>query len=164
MSFQTSSITTNDKKEFYSLLIKQAEGLLSHENNKIANAANLSALLFHNLTDVNWAGFYFYVESQKELVLGPFHGEVACTRIPLGQGVCGTAFSSNKVLRVDDVHAFKGHIACDSASNSEIVIPINYSGNTIGVLDIDSPNHARFDSQDQESLEKIVEAYIKSID
>lgn len=162
MSFETQKITTQDKSKFYDLLGKQIAALLSVENNKIANAANLSALLFHNLEDVNWVGFYFYIESQKQLVLGPFHGQVACTRIPVGQGVCGTAFAENKTQRVDDVHAFDGHIACDSASNSEIVIPLSLNDEVIGVLDIDSPKFSRFDEQDQVGLENIAKLFLQS--
>jgi L-methionine (R)-S-oxide reductase len=163
MSFQAEKISTGNKSKFYKLLTQQVEGLLSVENNRIANAANLSALLFHSLEEVNWVGFYFYVESQKELVLGPFHGQVACTRIPVGKGVCGTAFESNTTQLIDDVHSFEGHIACDSASNSEIVIPLNINGETIGVLDIDSPIFSRFDKVDKNSLESIAQIYLNSL-
>lgn len=146
-----------DKTKIYNLLKKQAQGLLHGESDFIANAANLSSLLYHSLEDVNWVGFYLL--QGDELVLGPFQGQVACTRIPLGQGVCGSAFSQNKILRIDDVNAFKGHIACDSASQSEIVIP--FEG--LGVLDIDSPILNRFDAQDQKGCEAIVDVFIKSI-
>lgn len=163
MSFEQTKINTNDKNKFYKLLSEQAKALLSVERNKIANAANLSALLFQSLEDINWVGFYFYIESQQELVLGPFQGQVACTRIPIGKGVCGTAFSQNEALRIKDVHAFDGHIACDTASNSEVVIPLNINGETIGVLDIDSPIFDRFDEADQNKLEEIAKIYCDSI-
>ncbi|VAW40352.1 Free methionine-(R)-sulfoxide reductase, contains GAF domain [hydrothermal vent metagenome] len=150
------------KPKFYQLLKQQAEGLLYGESNLIANAANLGSLLYHILEDVNWVGFYFHQDN--ELVLGPFQGQVACTRIALGQGVCGTAFSCNKTLRIADVHAFKGHIACDSASNSELVIPLNVNNKTIGVLDIDSPAFDRFDEYDQKGCEEIVKILLNSIE
>jgi GAF domain-containing protein len=159
MSFKTTEIIADDKSKFYHLLEQQAEGLLSVETDMIANAANLSSLLFHSLEKVNWVGFYLLKDN--ELVLGPFQGQVACTRIPLGQGVCGTAFSLNKTQKVADVSAFKGHIACDTASASEIVIPLNFDGKTIGVLDIDSPVLDRFDSKDQQGLESIVDIFVK---
>ena len=161
MSFETTKITTNDKSKFYHLLSQQAEGLLSVETDLIANAANLSSLLFHSLEKVNWVGFYLL--NGTELVLGPFQGQVACTRIPIGKGVCGTAFSLNKTQRIADVSAFKGHIACDSASASEIVIPLIVNGETIGVLDIDSPILDRFDTQDQSGLESIAVIYCNKV-
>ena len=155
------SDNTVNQNKLYSLLIQQAKGLLQTENDLIANAANLTSLLYHSLEKVNWVGFYFLKDN--ELILGPFHGQVACTRIPLGQGVCGTAFSENTTRRVADVHAFKGHIACDTASASEIVIPLNVDNKTIGVLDIDSPILNRFDQSDQSGLEVITEIFLKSI-
>jgi len=161
MSFKTIQITTNDKSKFYALLQKQVQALLSAETNLIANAANLSSLLFNTLTQVNWVGFYF--KDDNELTLGPFQGQVACTRIPLGQGVCGTAFSENKTLRIADVNAFAGHIACDSASASEIVIPLTINNKLIGVLDIDSPILDRFDEQDQQQLEAIAHIFCQSV-
>ena len=161
MSFETTQIETNDKVKFYELLVKQASGLLFGEKDLIANAANLTSLMFHSLPDVNWVGFYLL--KNDELVLGPFHGQVACTRIPLGQGVCGTAFSQNKTLRIADVHAFKGHIACDTASQSELVIPINVNNKTIAVLDIDAPIINRFDAEDQVGCEQIAHVFEKSI-
>jgi len=161
MSFETTKIDTDNKVKFYNLLTQQAEGLLSAEKDLIANAANLSSLLFHSLDTVNWVGFYLLKDD--ELVLGPFQGQVACTRIPVGQGVCGTAFEKNKTLRIEDVHAFKGHIACDSASNSELVIPIRVNNKAIGVLDIDSPIYNRFDSEDQKGCENIAQIFEKSI-
>ena len=157
MSVETTKIDTHNKPKVYQLLTQQVEGLLSVENDLIANAANLSSLLYHSLEQVNWVGFYFL--KNNELVLGPFQGQVACTRIPLGLGVCGTAFSENKTLRVADVNAFKGHIACDSSSASEIVIPLTIGGEIIGVLDIDSPISDRFDALDQTRLEAIAHVF-----
>ena len=161
MSFETSKINTENKEKFYKLLVQQADGLLQGEKDLIANAANLSAFLYHSLETVNWVGFYLLKDD--ELVLGPFQGQVACTRIPIGQGVCGTAFKQNKSLRIQDVHAFKGHIACDTASNSELVIPININNKTIAVLDIDSPILNRFDADDQKGCERIAQIFEKSI-
>lgn len=161
MSFKTTKINTEDQSKFYNLLTQQTEGLLSTETDLIANAANLSSLLYHSLNDVNWVGFYFL--KNDELVLGPFHGQVACSRIPIGQGVCGTAFSQNKTLRIADVNAFKGHIACDSNSASEIVIPLKINKNLMGVLDIDSPILDRFDQLGQQGLEKIAQIFCSSV-
>ena len=127
----------------------------------IANMANISALLFNQLEEVNWAGFYLYKDDQ--LVLGPFQGLPACIRIPMGKGVCGTAAQTGEVQRIADVHAFEGHIACDAASNSEIVIPLKKDGRLLGVLDIDSPVHDRFTEKDQAKLESIVSLLIESI-
>ena len=157
MSFETTKIETADKHKFYQLLAQQAQGLLHSEKDFIANCANLCALLYHALEQVNWVGFYLL--QADELVLGPFQGQVACTRIPLGQGVCGIAFSEHKTLRVADVNAFKGHIACDTASASELVVPLN----GLGVLDIDSPILDRFDESDQLGCEAIAEILLKSI-
>jgi len=140
-------------QESYSLLLKQAEALISSEPDFIANAANLSSFLFYNVKNVNWVGFYLY--KQGELVLGPFSGQAACTRIPIGKGVCGTAYAEQVTLRVDDVHAFEGHIACDAASESEIVIPFN-TGEYSGVFDIDSPIRERFGDEEQLLLESVV--------
>ncbi|WP_199611572.1 GAF domain-containing protein [Flocculibacter collagenilyticus] len=145
----------SSKHETYSLLAKQVEALTSGEPNLIANLANVSALIFEALEDVNWAGFYLK-DSESELVLGPFQGKPACVRIPVGKGVCGTAFSEDKTLLVEDVHQFAGHIACDSASNSEIVLPLHKNGELIGVLDIDSPLLSRFDHEDQSGLEEVI--------
>ncbi len=161
MSFKTTQLPTDDKSKFYVLLQKQVQALLSTETNLIANAANLSSLLFNTLTQVNWVGFYF--KNDDELVLGPFQGQVACTRIPLGHGVCGTAFSEKNTLRISDVNAFAGHIACDSASASEIVIPLTVNNKLIGVLDIDSPILNRFDQQDQLQLESIAQIFCQSV-
>lgn len=142
----------------YPLLMSQAEALLSVETDALANAANLSAFIFEHMPDINWAGFYF--RQQDTLILGPFQGKVACTRIPMGEGVCGAAAAQQQTLRIDDVHQFDGHIACDSASNSEVVVPLIRSGEVVGVLDIDSPSHARFNQQDQEWLEGLASVWL----
>ncbi|NVK57164.1 MAG: GAF domain-containing protein [Alteromonadaceae bacterium] len=138
----------------YPQLIEQAKSLIAGESDLIANLANLSALIYHNLSDVNWAGFYLYKDEQ--LVLGPFQGLPACIRIPMGKGVCGTAAATNTTQRIEDVHQFAGHIACDAASNSEIVIPITVNGALLGVLDIDSPQTGRFNQEDEDGLTAIV--------
>ena len=140
----------------YSLLLKQADALMSGETDFIANAANISSLLYHNLEQVNWVGFY--ILRDDELVLVPFSGQVACTRIPLGKGVCGTAFSEQKTLMVSDVHAFPGHIACDAASESEIVVPFKSKGYS-GVFDIDSPVIDRFGDEEKEFFESIAKLF-----
>ncbi len=145
------------KNTFYQSLYSQAEALLSDEPDIIANMANLSALLFEQLAEVNWVGFYRMLDN--ELVLGPFQGKVACIRIPLGRGVCGTAASENSTQRIADVHAFSGHIACDASSNAEIVIPVTVNDKVIAVLDIDSTAFNRFDEEDQDGLEKIVRLF-----
>lgn len=139
------------KEEKYERLIGQLRALLEGERDPIANLANASALLNQFLNDINWVGFYLY--DGEELVLGPFQGLPACVRIPLSRGVCGAAAREQATKRVDDVHAFPGHIACDAASRSEIVVPIVKDGTLIGVLDIDSPSLARFDEADQQGLE-----------
>ncbi|MBS9994576.1 GAF domain-containing protein [Vibrio alginolyticus] len=136
--------------EQYQRLTKQAVALIESEPDFIANLANLSSLLFMELDDLNWAGFY--LTKGKELVLGPFQGKPACVRIPMGRGVCGTAAQTNTIQRVYDVHEFEGHIACDAASNSEIVIPFSINGKVVGVLDIDSPSIGRFNETDEEGL------------
>ncbi|WP_274365829.1 GAF domain-containing protein [Paenibacillus thermotolerans] len=143
------------KEENYRLVTKQLSALLEGENDPIANLSNASALLNHFLTDVNWVGFYLL--KSDELVLGPFQGLPACVRIPLGRGVCGTAAQRRQTIRVEDVHLFPGHIACDAASQSEIVIPIIKNDKLIGVLDIDSPIKNRFDDEDQAYLEQFAE-------
>ncbi|BDF94454.1 MULTISPECIES: GAF domain-containing protein [Pseudoalteromonas] len=150
------------KQEFYQSLVKQTEALITGEPNIIANMANISALLFTSLDDVNWAGFYL-MDSPTELVLGPFQGNPACIRIPLGKGVCGTAAATAQTQLVEDVHAFAGHIACDAASNSEIVIPIHKNGEVFAVLDIDSPSIARFDADDKLGLEALVACFEATI-
>lgn len=142
-------------------LVEQARALVHGEPDVIANMANISALLFNQLDDVNWAGFYLYKEDQ--LVLGPFQGLPACIRIPMGRGVCGTAAQTQQIQRIADVHAFEGHIACDAASNSEIVLPIVKNGKLVGVLDIDSPLHDRFSAEDQEVLTSIVAILVDAI-
>ncbi|WCR25471.1 GAF domain-containing protein [Paenibacillus thiaminolyticus] len=145
----------------YPLLHKQLLALIEGEPNLIANLANASALLWQGLKDINWAGFYLMDESKEELVLGPFQGLPACIRIPLGRGVCGIAAQERRTLVVPDVHAFPGHIACDAASRSEIVVPMIKDGRLVGVLDIDSPLTDRFQEPDREALEKMVEALMK---
>lgn len=150
-----------DKKELYPLLEEQLKALTDGEPNAIPNLANCSALLFYALKDINWAGFYLTKTNEatgKEyLLLGPFQGKTACIRIPSGRGVCGTALATGQTQLVKDVHEFPGHIACDAASNSEIVIPIFKNDKVVGVLDIDSPNVARFDEEDKEGLQKLVD-------
>ena len=143
-------------------LAAQAAALVSGQQDMIANAATLSALLFYSLDKVNWVGFYFL--KGRELVVGPFQGRPACVSIPVGQGVCGTAAETRKVLRVADVHAFDGHIACDVASRSEIVLPLVRNGQLIGVLDLDSPVRNRFDEEDELLLQKIADIFICSLD
>ncbi len=135
-----------------SALPQQLASLLDGECNCIANLANASALLYERIDDINWAGFYLLQEG--ELILGPFQGKVACVHIKLGKGVCGTAALEDQTLIVDNVHEFSGHIACDSASNSEIVIPLHAAGKVVGVLDIDSPSFSRFSADDREILEQ----------
>ena len=141
----------------YQLLTQQALALIKDEPDLIANLSNISALLNMNLADINWVGFYLL--KQDQLVLGPFQGKVACVRIDLDKGVCGKAFSSNTIQRIADVHEFPGHIACDAASQSEIVLPINVDGQTVAVLDIDSPSVGRFSARDQAGVESICAAY-----
>jgi len=140
-----------NKKAFYEELNRDARALLAGETSFFAAPANCSALLFERLEGVNWAGFYLLTE-ENTLVLGPFQGKIACVRIPAGKGVCGTAVAEERVQRVDDVHAFPGHIACDAASNAEIVIPLKVNGLLAGVLDIDSTLYSRFDSEDEAGL------------
>jgi L-methionine (R)-S-oxide reductase len=147
--------TYSIKTKFYKTIIAQMQSLLEGERDAIANMANFAALLFHSMEFVNWVGFYIYKEN--ELVLGPFQGKPACIRIGVGKGVCGTAADTLKTQSVDNVHEFPGHIPCDSASNSEIVIPIVINSKLIGVLDIDSPEFSRFNEVDQTGLEKLVD-------
>ena len=149
------------KPEQYAQLVEQARGLLAGERDRIANAANLSALVYHGLPDLNWAGFYFF--DGTELVVGPFQGLPACVRIPLDKGVCGAAASTRQTQRVADVHAFPGHIACDSASRSELVVPLFVGDTLIGVFDLDSPVPGRFDVDDQYGLETIARVFIESL-
>ena len=161
MSFSTIALT-GSVPERYSQLLDQTSGLLHGERDRIANAANLSALVYHALPDLNWVGFYFF--DGTELVVGPFQGHPACVRIPLTKGVCGAAATTRKTQRIEDVDAFPGHIACDSASKSELVVPlVGANGELIGVFDIDSPLRARFSVEDQEGLENIAKAYLESL-
>ncbi len=141
----------------YQLILKQAEALISSETDPIANAANLSSLVFNSLEQVNWVGFYFYKED--ELVLGPFSGQPACTRIPVGKGVCGTAYAGQATQVVDDVHTFEGHIACDAASESEVVVPFKTNGLS-GVFDVDSPIKNRFSSDEVALLQAVCDAFV----
>ncbi|XUA20818.1 GAF domain-containing protein [Citrobacter sp. OP27] len=143
------------KSEFYADLNRDFQALMAGETSFLATLSNTSALLYERLTDVNWAGFYLL--EGDTLVLGPFQGKIACVRIPVGRGVCGTAVSENRVQRVEDVHAFAGHIACDAASNSEIVLPLVVNGKIIGVLDIDSPEYSRFSTEDEQGLSELVD-------
>lgn len=151
----------SDKKVFYAELAQMAEGLLHGEHDLIANAANLSALLYHALPEVNWVGFYFLRDG--ELLVGPFQGKPACVHIPLGRGVCGTAAAERRTVLVEDVNAFAGHIACDAASQSEIVLPLIRNGELLGVLDVDSPRKARFDDRDREGLEALARVFVGSL-
>lgn len=146
----------------YPLLVAQLQALLADERDFIANAAQFSAFLFQELSDLNWAGFY--LARGEELVLGPFQGKVACVRIPFGRGVCGAAAASGETQRVEDVHAFAGHIACDSASNSELVVPLFKDGRLLGVLDLDSPRLARFSAEDQAGIERLAQVFIELTD
>lgn len=150
------------KSEQYTLLIEQCKAILHGERHRIANAANLSALFFNSLPDVNWLGFYFL--EQGELIVGPFQGLPACVRIAIGKGVCGTAAQTLQTQLVADVHAFEGHIACDSASQSELVVPLIQHGQLIGVLDIDSPLLNRFDIEDQVAFETIAQLFCQGSD
>jgi GAF domain-containing protein len=143
-------------------LAAQAAALVSGQQDMIANAATLSSLLFYALDKVNWVGFYFL--KGRELIVGPFQGRPACVSIPVGKGVCGTAAETRKVLRVADVHAFDGHIACDVASRSEIVLPLVRDGELIGVLDLDSPVKNRFDEEDERLLQQIADIFICSLE
>ena len=150
-----------DKATLYKDLAAALEALIGDERDAVANMANAAALIWESLADINWVGFYRNVGG--ELVLGPFEGRPACIRIPFGQGVCGAAAATREVQLVEDVHAFPGHIACDSASNSEIVVPIIRGGELIAVLDIDSPSHARFDEEDRAGCVRLAEILAKAI-
>lgn len=152
-----------DKTAAYAELEKSLRALLSGEHNLIANAANFAALLYWSLPQLNWAGVYLLDPVRGDLVLGPFQGKPACIRIPFGRGVCGTAAARRETQIVADVHAFPGHIACDSASNSEIVVPILRGEELLGVLDLDSPSHARFDAADARGLEALVTVFVASL-
>lgn len=151
------------KTELYQEIAQQADALLFDEPDMIANMANLSSLLWAMLPDINWVGFYINrsTGSKQELVLGPFHGKPACVRIDFKRGVCGHCATTRKTVIVEDVEAFPGHIACDSASRSEIVLPLLLGDQLVAVLDIDSPLHARFDQDDQQGLERVVEIFAR---
>jgi GAF domain-containing protein len=153
---------TGTKREIYSDLALAARGLFKDERDVIANAANLSSLIFNGLDDLNWAGFYFLKSGM--LVLGPFQGNPACVRIEMGKGVCGTAAAQRETLIVEDVEKFPGHIACDVASRSEIVMPLIKDGKLIGVLDIDAPIRARFDGEDSKGLENLARLWLEASD
>lgn len=160
--FQAATISASDKPGFYRELVQQLEGLLHGERDAIANAANLSALLYEAMPALNWAGFYLM--RGGELVLGPFQGKPACVRITVGRGVCGTAVARREPVLVEDVHAFPGHIACDAASRSELVVPLIRDGEVIGVIDLDSPEPGRFDSDDQAGIEAVARLYLEASD
>ena len=149
------------KPELYAELVDQARALLANEPDRIAKAANFSALVFHGVPDLNWAGFYFF--DGAELVVGPFQGKPACVRIAMGKGVCGTAATTRQSQLVPDVHAFAGHIACDSASNSEIVVPLIQNDGLIGVWDVDSPTLNRFDAEDLHGMEALAKVFIAAL-
>jgi GAF domain-containing protein len=148
--------------ERYAELAGQARALLQGERDRTANAANLASLIFHTLPDLNWAGFYWL--KGRELVLGPFQGKPACVRIAMGRGVCGTAARERHTILVPDVNAFPGHIACDSASASEVVVPIVKDRNVVGVLDVDSPKPARFGEIDARGHEEVVRIFLEATD
>jgi L-methionine (R)-S-oxide reductase len=150
-----------EKESRYLELGEELEALLAGESDPVANAANAAALIYHGLPGLNWAGFYLLKGS--ELVLGPFQGKPACVRIPLGAGVCGTAAARRRSLVVPDVHAFPGHIACDSASNSELVVPLLEGDRLIGVLDLDSPRHGRFDDTDRAGCEALMAIFLAAL-
>jgi GAF domain-containing protein len=154
------STLTGSKPDQYAQLLAQARGLVHGERDRIANAANLSALVYHALPDLNWVGFYFF--DGTELVVGPFQGLPACVRIPLDKGVCGAAARTRTTQRIEDVHAFPGHIACDAASRSELVVPLVLDGTLVGVFDLDSPLPGRFDVEDQRGLETIAQVFLEA--
>ncbi|SDQ80193.1 GAF domain-containing protein [Pseudoxanthomonas sp. CF125] len=160
MSFATQTLS-GSKPEQYAQLVAQARALIQGEPDRVANAANLAALVYHALPDLNWVGFYFY--DGAELVVGPFQGLPACVRIALDKGVCGAAARTRQTQRVADVEAFPGHIACDAASRSELVVPLVHEGALVGVFDLDSPRVDRFDEQDQQGLEAIAQAFLESL-
>jgi L-methionine (R)-S-oxide reductase len=161
MSDLSQNLQSLSKPELYAELAAQARALLSGEPDKIAKAANFSSLVFYGVPDLNWAGFYFF--DGTELVVGPFQGKPACVRIAIGKGVCGTAAATQKSQLVPDVHAFPGHIACDSASNSEIVIPLTKDGQLIGVWDVDSPTLNRFDAADLAGMEQLAAEFLGAL-
>ncbi|MCH1991562.1 GAF domain-containing protein [Achromobacter xylosoxidans] len=159
--FEAAPIAADSKAALYAELTKQARALLDGEHDRIANAANLSALAYQALPDLNWVGFYLF--DGTELVLGPFQGKPACVRIPLNRGVCGAAASQRQTQLVPDVHAFPGHIACDAASRSEIVVPLVHQGELIGVWDVDSPVPDRFDEDDRQGMEALCAVFLASL-
>jgi GAF domain-containing protein len=152
---------TGTQAEQYEQLLQQASALVHGESDKIANAANLSALVYHSLPDLNWVGFYFY--DGNELVVGPFQGLPACVRIALGRGVCGTAAVTKQTQRIADVDAFPGHIPCDSASRSELVVPLYKGEQLVGVFDLDSPRLDRFNEVDQKNLEALADIFLGAL-
>ena len=160
MSFATQTLS-GSKPEQYAQLVAQARALIQGEPDRVANAANLAALVYHALPDLNWVGFYFY--DGAELVVGPFQGLPACVRIALDKGVCGAAARTRQTQRVADVEAFPGHIACDAASRSELVVPLVHDGELVGVFDLDSPRVNRFDEEDQQGLEAIAQAFLDTL-
>ena len=168
MEFTSKRYEFRNKAADYASLAAELHGLLTGERDFTANAANTTALLFEALPDVNWVGFYFLrsteTQPEGELVVGPFQGKPACVRIPLGKGVCGTAAATRKTVLVRDVHEFAGHIACDAASQSEIVVPLIKNGALLGVLDIDSPRMARFDEADQRGIERLATIFVDASD
>jgi len=161
MTFEIAKPETDSKAELYVHLAEQLRSLLEGEHDLIANAANFAALLYHSLPDVNWSGFYLFKEG--ELVLGPFQGNPACVRITIGKGVCGTAAELRQTVVVENVHEFPGHIACDSAANSEIVVPLMKDKRLIGVLDLDSPSFGRFDDEDARGLNELAEIFVQNV-
>jgi L-methionine (R)-S-oxide reductase len=167
MEFTSKRYDFRNKDADYASLAEELNGLLAGEPDLIANAANTAALLFDALPDINWVGFYFLgqrlgpgANGENELIVGPFQGKPACVRIPLGKGVCGTAAATRKTIVVLDVHEFPGHIACDAASQSEIVVPLMRGNTLLGVLDIDSPSLARFDDADQRGIERLAALFV----
>jgi L-methionine (R)-S-oxide reductase len=161
MSHATSHYDFSDRTNAYRELARDLTAVLAGEHDLIANAANTSALIYGALPDLNWSGFYLL--KGGELVLGPFQGKPACVRIALGEGVCGTAAARRETVLVKDVHEFPGHIACDSASNSEIVVPLIRGAELLGVLDLDSPRLARFDAEDQRGIETLARIFVESV-
>jgi len=160
--FTAAAITTDSKPELYAELAQQARGLLHGETNLIANAANFAALVYHALPDINWCGFYFH--DGNELVVGPFQGKPACVRIAIGRGVCGTAAAARATQLVRDVNKHPDHIACDAASQSEIVVPlIRADGSLLGVWDVDSPHVARFDEDDRAGMEALCKVFMAAL-
>lgn len=161
MSHTSRRYEFRNKAADYASLADELQGLLADERDLVANAANTAALLFEALPQINWAGFYFLKDG--ELVVGPFQGKPACVRIALGKGVCGTAAAQRKTIVVPDVHAFPGHIACDAASRSEIVVPLIGGAQLLGVLDIDSPDPARFDETDRVGIERLAGIFLAAV-